>query len=124
MHNYASDAFSLCARDESAWSEFLSSGCLHASSAVLMLVPGPTVHAEPALCAFHARGGMHSADFSLAFATLAHGVFPALVAAASSMFKWAYASVSRAASFLAICLLKRAWFEHFNLYVVCGLLVQ
>ena len=87
-------------------------------------MPGPTIHAEPTFCAFHARGGMHSADLSLAFAALVHRVFPALVTAASSMFKWAYASVSKAASFLAICLVKRAWFEHLNLYVVCGLLAQ
>ena len=52
-----------------------------------MFVPGPAIHTEPALCAFYARGGVHSADFSLTFAALAYGVFPALVAAAYSMFK-------------------------------------
>ena len=88
-----------------------------------MLVSGSTVHTEPSLGAFCARGGMHGADFFVAFATLSHGVFSAPVGGANGMLEWAHSVMSRATSGLAERLSKGGWFRYFDLYVVRGLLV-
>ena len=88
-----------------------------------MLVPGSTVHAEPSLGASCARGGVHGADFLVAFAAFPHSVFVALVGGALGVFERAYAAVSRAMCGLTKRPLEGARFRHFNLYVVRGLLI-
>ena len=88
-----------------------------------MLVSGSTIHTDASLSAFRARGGVHGADFFVAFATLSHGVFSAPVGGANGMLEWAHSVVSRATSGLAEHLSKGAWFRHFDLYVIRGLFV-
>ena len=88
-----------------------------------MLVPGSTVHTEPSFGAFCARGGVHGADFFVAFATFSHSVFIAPLGGAHGMFEWAHLDVSRATCGLTKRPFKGARFRHFNLYVVRGLLI-
>ena len=88
--------FGGCLLQEPSWSELLASGCLFAASAGFVLVPGSTIHAKPSFGASCARGGVHGADFLVAFATFPHSVFVAPLAGALGVFERAYAAVSRA----------------------------
>ena len=98
------------ARNESSWSEFLASGCLFAASAGFVLVPGSTVHAKPSFGASCARGGVHGADFFVAFAACPYSVFVAPLGGALGVFEQAYAAVSRALCGLTEWSLKGARF--------------
>ena len=123
MYDHSAGVFSWCARDEPSWSELLASGCLFAASAGFVLVPGSTVHAKPSFGASCARGGVHGADFLVAFAAFPHSVFVALLGGALGVFERAYVAVSRALCGLTKRPLEGPRFRHFNLYIVRGLLI-